>query len=210
MILLIGSQKGGVGKSTLCTNLAFFLAKKGRSLILVDGDSQESLSRWASDREESEISPQISCIKKNGRLKATLMDLSQKYEYVICDTAGRDSVELRTALVVSDAIVSPFRPTQTDLDTLCHLENLVEEVKDFNEKLKAFAVLSMVNRSKGKKEEIFARDLFERSNFKLMESFIGDRKAYQKAMGTGESVLELDDKKAKDEILKLCEEVFNV
>ena len=36
MIILIGSKKGGVGKSTLATNIAAFLITKGKDVVLVD------------------------------------------------------------------------------------------------------------------------------------------------------------------------------
>ena len=38
MIILIGSQKGGVGKSTLSTNLSALLASTGKDVVLVDAD----------------------------------------------------------------------------------------------------------------------------------------------------------------------------
>lgn len=40
-IYVIANQKGGVGKTTLSTNLAVALSKKGKT-TLVDGDDQQS------------------------------------------------------------------------------------------------------------------------------------------------------------------------
>ena len=46
MILLLGGEKGGTGKSTLATNLAAWLAVAGRDVILVDTDVQRTAAHW--------------------------------------------------------------------------------------------------------------------------------------------------------------------
>lgn len=43
-IIVIGSQKGGVGKTTTTFNLAYILSKLGKRVLAVDFDSQANLT----------------------------------------------------------------------------------------------------------------------------------------------------------------------
>ena len=52
MILLLGGEKGGTGKSTLATNLAAWLAVQGRDVILVDTDVQRTAANWVDRRNQ--------------------------------------------------------------------------------------------------------------------------------------------------------------
>jgi chromosome partitioning protein len=48
--ILVANPKGGVGKSTLATNLAGWLAKTGQRVMLGDTDRQQSSRAWLSIR----------------------------------------------------------------------------------------------------------------------------------------------------------------
>ena len=134
MIILIGSQKGGCGKSTLCINIAAWIANQGKDIAVLDADLQQSTANWIRDRDETNL-PKVHCIQRYGDIKNTLKDLKNRYDYVIVDVAGHDSKELRTGMLSADILIVPFRPSQFDLDTLPHLSEVIDQAKSFNEKL---------------------------------------------------------------------------
>ena len=125
MILLIGSQKGGCGKSTTTASICAALAGQGKDIVLVDADRQATAANWANDRQQEENLPPVHCIQKYDNIRPTLIDLDKRYEYVVVDAAGRDSRELRTGMTAAHILIVPFRPSQPDLDTLPYMLSLI-------------------------------------------------------------------------------------
>jgi chromosome partitioning protein len=210
MIILIGSQKGGCGKSTLAVNIASALAlEHGADVLLVDADPQASVARWVQDRQERPELQNIPCVQITGDVRKNLQDLASRYAYLVVDVAGRDSSELRSALAVADVLVSPLRPSQYDLDTLPHLAEVFSMAKDFNARLNAYLVLNLcpTNPVVTEAEEAQAY-LREFPEFVLAETLINDRKAYRDSISEGRSVLEWKDPKAADSIRSLIREVL--
>ena len=108
MIILIGSQKGGCGKSTTAANICAELARQGKDVILVDADRQGTASNWVTDRNGQENLPVVHSIQKFDNIRETLLDLAKRYEYVVVDSAGRDSRELRTGMTAAHVLLVPF------------------------------------------------------------------------------------------------------
>jgi chromosome partitioning protein len=50
LIITVANRKGGVGKTTIATNIAVALMNKGKTL-LVDADEQRSAYKWNDFRE---------------------------------------------------------------------------------------------------------------------------------------------------------------
>ena len=106
MILLIGSQKGGCGKSTIAVNICATLVENGNDTVLVDADRQPTAATWVIDRSKHKNLPLVHCVQKYENIRNTLLDLNNRYKYVVVDTAGRDSRELRTGTCLSVRIYS--------------------------------------------------------------------------------------------------------
>ena len=209
MIILIGSQKGGCGKSTTAVNMSAELAGRGHDVVLVDADRQCTSANWAMDRVENPVLAKVHCIQKYENIRDTLLDLDQRYEYVIVDAAGRDSRELRTGMTAANILIVPFRPSQPDLDTLPNMQEIIIQAKDLNPDLKVYGLITMAPTNPIIHEEADAREcLIDYPEIKLLATMIRDRKVYRDAMSDGLSVVEMDNPKAKAEIKKLIEEIL--
>jgi chromosome partitioning protein len=209
MIILIGSQKGGCGKSTTAVNMSAELAGRGHDVVLVDADRQCTSANWAMDRVENPVLAKVHCIQKYENIRDTLLDLDQRYEYVIVDAAGRDSRELRTGMTAAHILIVPFRPSQPDLDTLPNMQEIIIQAKDLNPDLKVYGLITMAPTNPIIHEEADAREcLIDYPEIKLLSTMIRDRKVYRDAMSDGLSVVEMDNPKAKAEIKKLIAEIL--
>ena len=209
MIILIGSQKGGCGKSTTAVNISAELAGRGHDVVLVDADRQCTGANWAMDRAENKDLATVHCVQKYDNIRDTLIDLDSRYEYVIVDAAGRDSRELRTGMTAAHILIVPFRPSQPDLDTLPNMQEIIVQAKDLNPNLKVYGLITMAPTNPVIHEEIDARDcLNDYPEINLLDTMICDRKCYRDAMSDGLGVVEMNNPKAKLEIKKLMEAIL--
>lgn len=212
MIVLIGGEKGGTGKTTIASNLAQMRATRGSDVLLVDTDKQESSTFWASTREEEGTTPRITTVQKYGKtITKDILNLSKRYEDIIIDAGGRDSYELRAAMVACDVLYIPVQASQFDIWTLEGMTELVENSLAFNPKMKAFVVINRASTNPSVAESQEAEELLKDfENLKFSGAILRDRIAYRKAAAIGQGVEELKptDPKAIAEITNFYQIIF--
>ena len=213
MIILIGGEKGGTGKTTIATNLAQLRSQNGHDVLLVDTDKQESASSWAGLREEEGVTPAVTTVQKVGKsITRDLLELAKRFDDLVVDAGGRDSYELRAALVAADKIFIPVQASQFDVWTLGNMAELVEHAQALNPKLQAFVLLNRASPnpavSEAKEAEFLLADF---PGLIFSGVIIHDRIVFRKASSAGQGVNELSppDKKAVAEINQLYEVAFN-
>lgn len=211
MLLMIGGEKGGVGKTTLATHLAVARKTAGRSVVLVDADSQGTSSTWNDARKEKDV-PQVPCVSlRGGKVHVELKELARHYEDVVVDTGGADSQEFRSALLAAHTLLLPLRPGSFDFWTLMKMQEVVSMADTYNDGLKAVVCLSQVPpaaRDRARREA--AEVLAEMPRFTLLNSLIIFRAAFNHCAGEGLCVSEMPnrDLKACTEISFLHRELF--
>lgn len=213
MILVIGGIKGGSGKTTLATNLAVLRSKK-KKVLLIDGDNQRSSIEWADQRQQFdgfEISKFDVVSLVGAASYKTLNKLSKDYDDIIIDTGGRDTDSQRSMLLEADVYLLPFRPRSLDIWTIGAVTRILEDVKKLNPKLKT---LSMINQadSRGSDNNDAKGILQDLKEFRYIDTPVGYRKAFSKAIDDGLGVVELEmqDEKASLEIKKLYETIYRL
>lgn len=213
MIILIGGEKGGTGKTTIATNLAQLRSQNGHDVLLVDTDKQESASSWAGLREEEGVTPAVTTVQKVGKsITRDLLELAKRFDDLVVDAGGRDSYELRAALVAADKIFIPVQASQFDVWTLGNMAELVEHAQALNPKLQAFVLLNRASPNPAVSETKEAESLLaDFPELTFSEVIVRDRIAFRKASSAGQGVNELNpsDKKAVAEINQLYEVAFN-
>ena len=212
-ITVFGGEKGGTGKTTLATNIAAMLALKGKDVLLLDTDRQGTASFWATVREEEKIEPRVACVQKFGKgLPAQVRDLAERYDEIVIDAGGRDSMELRYALGVADRVYIPVQPFQFDIWTIRQMDTLVEMAKGLNENLVASIVLNRVATNPAIREDRETREFIAQENFQhlaLACAMTRDRIGFRKAARGGLSVVEWgQDSKAVNEMNLLFKEIY--
>jgi len=211
MIVACGGIKGGVGKTTIAVHLAVLAAMAGREVLLIDGDSQGSATDFTAIRREVRGGDAgYTSVQLTGTaIRAEGMRLAPKYDEIIIDVAGHDSTGQRAALAMSDIVVLPFLPGSFDIWGLEKTILLLEEAQAYNSNLKALALLNRADPFN--KDNIAAIDTVgDIGNLHILDSRIGNRKAFRTATGQGLIVSELKpcDDKAVSEIKKLFSEIF--
>ncbi len=211
-IVLIGSNKGGSGKTTTCCNLAVLLAQKGYDVCLVDADNQGNAANWSADRDEAGIKPAITLVQKYGNLVSTLKSLKDRFDYVLVDVAGRNSREMITAATVANLMIAPHQCSQFDLDTLAELQDQVVQIRDLNPALKVYVYQTMASTNPTVMEterKEFETCVGEFEEFTVLKSINRYRKVYRDISSRGLSVLESSNRQAASEAKALFDEVFN-
>lgn len=238
-IIAVVSQKGGVGKSIIDLNIAIKLAYEDLKVCLVDVDQdQYTASDCLAVREEQDIQPLVDYkIMRSQNLEKEIAKIIDQYDVILVECGGKDTDELRKAIVIANIIIMPIQPSGPDIKTIPNVESLLDTLskkKALDRNTPCFIIPNRVA-SHQKKEINFERksnplvalyDLRDQLQFfKITNNFIKDRpNLYGRAYVLGKAIFELEPEevnpdskidgkksinKAKKEFNNLFNEIFH-
>lgn len=110
-VVLVANPKGGVGKSTLSTNVAGYFASRGHGVMLGDADRQQSSRLWLRLR-PPEARPIHTWDISHDLIARPPRDVS----HVVLDTpAGLHGWRFKDVMRLADKVLVPLQPSIFDI-----------------------------------------------------------------------------------------------
>lgn len=110
-VIVVANPKGGVGKSTLATNLAGYLAREGCAVMLGDIDRQQSSRTWLGLRP-----PAVPPVAGWEVTIDRLVRPPRGTTHVVLDTpAGLHGRKLDEVMKIADRVLVPLQPSIFDI-----------------------------------------------------------------------------------------------
>lgn len=194
-VIAIAMQKGGVGKSTLARSLAVAAARDGMSVLVIDMDSQQSVSQW-SDRRGDDMP--VVVFSTENELPKKLEQAKAAADLVVIDTPPARSTEAPAAVEVADMVLIPTTP---DVEPLEQMPRTLRLCRGFSRPV--WAVINMANPT-SRAEVAQTREVIDAMGAQAAPVVLHRRKVHRDASATGQTAQEVDPtSKAAEEISAL-------
>ncbi|MET4684632.1 division plane positioning ATPase MipZ [Brevundimonas faecalis] len=149
LVIVIGNEKGGAGKSTLAIHIVTGLLHAGRKVAIIDLDlRQRSMERFFSNRAawaaanghdlplpfvpdmgDGKALAKADEAEQLARFEAAYAEAQAAAEVILIDTPGGDTALSRAAHGRADQIVTPMNDSFVDFDLLGEVDPVTLELK---------------------------------------------------------------------------------
>jgi chromosome partitioning protein len=183
-IIGVVSQKGGVGKSTLCQLIAREAASQGKAAKILDFDTKQMSSvDWVRERLQRDVEPAVEAEPTRDVRKA--VKLNRDYDIILLD--GAPGTPKRTAEMIGecDLIILPTGASRADLVPTLALARRLSDMK--HDAAGPFFALCRVMTDS---EVAEARSVIGMAGFTTLDGELIERPGYRAAQNVGRSASE--------------------
>lgn len=206
--ITIFNKKGGVGKSTLATNLAVEFARTQCNTVLVDVDVSRTSYKFMKRRADLELKDEsltIATPENNYELDQVVQDMNY---LKIIDVGGFGDELAMASVIYADLLIVPLNATPQDKDTTIDFIKTIQKIKSDGFEIDVVFVLNNVNPNT--KFETLAKEVsyVTEAGFDLYGK-ISTYKIFSTAHGGGQSVVEINpNTNASSQIVLFKEEII--
>lgn len=205
-VIVVAHQKGGVGKSTIASNIAVELSKF-YNVRVVDLDLQKSLTYFNNLRKSANLTPcDIINVSSLNDLKELI---NNNTGLLIIDAGGYDSDINRVAISGADILITPVSDSGIELVGLLAFRQILRDIRKIRPDLQAHVLLNKIHtRANSSLNEIF-NFVKDNNEFTKFNAILRDRADYKKSFDSGKSVIEYNNK-AVQEMNELINEIKTI
>ena len=183
-VIAVVSQKGGVGKSTLCQLIAREAAIRGKHAKILDFDVKQMTSTdWGRARLEREIAPAVAAEPTKNVTKA--LKHCKDYDIVVIDGAPGSPKRTAELMPECDLIILPTGASCADLVPSLALARRIAEMRLATDG-PLFALCRVLTAS----EAAEARAAIAIAGFEALDGELIERPGYRQAQNHGRSLTE--------------------
>ncbi|MBB1126340.1 ParA family protein [Thiospirillum jenense] len=187
-ITVIGSLKGGSGKSTLTFNLGVWLTLSGIKVQLIDADPQATLIDVTELRRQEGITPFLTIDDRAALITAHTTAAAE----TLIDIGTADMDAVRLALTICDRIVIPVPPSQADIWSTQRFMQLIAAIN----RDRPLDIIGFINRGDthlGVTEtKETAAALISLPRLKFIKPRLSQRTIFRRSFSEGLAVFELE------------------
>jgi chromosome partitioning protein len=206
-IVALLNQKGGVGKTTLATNIAACLSMAGENVLYIDADPQGSALDWSSHRQQEPLFRVIGLPTKT--IYRDVPALASPYTWTIIDGPPRVYDVARSAMMASDLVIVPVQPSPYDVWSAKEIVDMYADATVMRNHLKA---VFTINRKIA--NTAIGRDVAEALAgypVPVLKAVISQRVAFAESAARGLTVVEAEPNGlAAQEIRALVTEILEI
>ncbi len=206
MLTVIGSLKGGSGKSTVSFNLAVWLAMAEIDVVVVDADPQATLTDVVHIRTEDGYEPAIKILPR----KKINAQLARAADEVLIDIGMADIESVKKSIQLCERIIMPVPPSQADIWSA---QRFIKFVQAERGKKKMPELLCFINRADThhsvRESDEAAAALIAMQKVKFIKPRLSQRTIFRRSFSEGLAVFELDPRsKGATEWTALCAALY--
>ncbi|WP_210532040.1 AAA family ATPase [Pantoea ananatis] len=212
-LVLMASDKGGVGKTTTSVNMAVYLCSKGKKVILIKAGKDKALITWDERRREQGYQS-IPVIDGFGDITKAINKAEKMADIVIIDCPGFDNPEYRTALTLADIFITPLKPSSVfESETITEVSETVLKARQLgNKDLKAYVLFTRVKHTRVQAASELTKELrSDKAFIQPLKNRIAELDVFENCANVGVGVHEVERAsslaKAKAQIELVAKEV---